>query len=139
MGRNDDRRGGGDEEIRQLSCTFSSSFCSREGARGGRDQFSWDNVKNDRNRQHYVGHSVHANVGRWQKNRDVFWYTKENSMNLKESEALRRKEIEAVKAKEEEYMLMAMFVFRTLFCNSYLDVGELNQANLLCSMFHKKI
>lgn len=39
----------------------------RPGARGGRDQFSWDNVKADKDREYYLGHSVKALAGRWQK------------------------------------------------------------------------
>jgi hypothetical protein len=37
------------------------------GARGGRAEFSWDNVKGDKDREFYLGHSVKAGVGRWQK------------------------------------------------------------------------
>jgi hypothetical protein len=37
------------------------------GARGGRAEFSWDNVKSDKDREFYLGHSVKAGVGRWQK------------------------------------------------------------------------
>ena len=31
---------------------------SRGGVRGGRDQFNWDNVKSDKDRDFYLGHSV---------------------------------------------------------------------------------
>jgi hypothetical protein len=34
---------------------------------GGRDQFNWDNVKSDKDREFYLGHSVKAATGRWQK------------------------------------------------------------------------
>ena len=37
------------------------------GARGGRDQFNWENVKSDKDREFYLGHSVKATTGRWQK------------------------------------------------------------------------
>lgn len=37
------------------------------GARGGRAEFSWENVKSDKDREYYLGHSVKASVGRWQK------------------------------------------------------------------------
>lgn len=37
------------------------------GARGGRDQFNWENVKSDKDREFYLGHSVKASTGRWQK------------------------------------------------------------------------
>ncbi len=39
----------------------------RGGTRGGKDQFSWDNVKADKDREYYLGHSVKALTGRWQK------------------------------------------------------------------------
>lgn len=37
------------------------------GARGGRDQFNWESVKSDKDREFYLGHSVKATTGRWQK------------------------------------------------------------------------
>lgn len=30
-------------------------------------EFSWDEVKADKHRENYLGHSVKAPVGRWQK------------------------------------------------------------------------
>jgi len=39
----------------------------RGGTRGGADQFSWENVKADKDREYYLGHSVKALTGRWQK------------------------------------------------------------------------
>ncbi|KAL0299134.1 UNVERIFIED_CONTAM: Multiple myeloma tumor-associated protein 2 [Sesamum radiatum] len=40
---------------------------TRGGVRGGRDQFTWDDVKVDKHRENYLGHSIKAPVGRWQK------------------------------------------------------------------------
>ena len=40
---------------------------ARGGSRGGKDQFDWENVKEDSQRENYLGHAVAAPVGRWQK------------------------------------------------------------------------
>eukprot|EP00871_Galdieria_phlegrea_P000853 jgi/Galph1/1769/GphlegSOOS_G436.1 len=48
----------------------------REGNRGGRDQFSWEQVKEDKYRENYLGHSLHAPVGLSAKNKDFNWFVK---------------------------------------------------------------
>ena len=56
---------------------------------------------------------MHANIGRWQKNRDVFWYTKDNELASSSSttsgaEEQRKQELLAIKQKEQDYLDMAL-------------------------------
>lgn len=71
----------------------------RPGARGGRGEFSWESVKADKDREYYLGHSVKALTGRWQKGKDVYWYTRDKGAG-----DVVRDEIEAVKQREKELM-----------------------------------
>jgi len=80
---------------------FAAMFrgLARGGTRGGKDQFSWEDVKNDKDRENYIGHSLKASVGRWQKNRDIFWYTRG-----KNSDEAGREEVELMKKLEQRKM-----------------------------------
>ncbi|XP_054716695.1 multiple myeloma tumor-associated protein 2 homolog [Uloborus diversus] len=80
---------------------------SRGGVRGGADQFTWESVKTDKHRENYLGHSLKAPVGRWQKGKDLSWYAKER----KEGDASvknEKSELAAIKRAEEEAMLIAL-------------------------------
>lgn len=46
------------------------------GTRGGQDQFKWEDVKGDAHRENYLGHSLLAPVGRWQRGECVLIRTK---------------------------------------------------------------
>ena len=77
----------------------------RGGVRGGRDQFNWEEIKTDKFRECYLGASVKASVGRWQKNRDVLWYTRDGGPGGAQAAA---DELASVKAEEERLMQEAL-------------------------------
>ncbi|TKA79442.1 hypothetical protein B0A49_01037 [Cryomyces minteri] len=81
----------------------------KEGSRGGRSAFSWDDVRTDAQRENYLGHSLMAPVGRWQKGKDLGWYAKgDNTEGAKSAEELRREEIRRIKEAEEDALAAAL-------------------------------
>ncbi|KAI3783669.1 hypothetical protein L1987_42755 [Smallanthus sonchifolius] len=89
---------------------------SRGGVRGGRDQFSWDDVKVDKYRENYLGHSLKAPVGRWQKGKDLHWYARDKKSNKSDMEAA-KEEIRRIKEEEEQAMREALGLAPT-FCKT---------------------
>lgn len=68
----------------------------RGGTRGGQAEFKWTDVSADKDRENYLGHSINAPTGRWQKNKDVHWYNRDNKDESKKEEEIRKiKEAEA--------------------------------------------
>ncbi|KIJ56400.1 hypothetical protein M422DRAFT_41104 [Sphaerobolus stellatus SS14] len=76
----------------------------RGGTRGGQAEFKWTDVSADKDREHYLGHSINAPTGRWQKNKDVHWYNRD----LEQSELQRQEELKKVKEAEAEALAIAL-------------------------------
>lgn len=77
------------------------------GTRGGRDQFNWETVKTDKDREFYLGASVQAPVGRWQANKDILWYTRDAAgagAGPSSAAAAAAEELAAVRAEEARLM-----------------------------------
>ncbi|KAL9117497.1 MAG: hypothetical protein Q9187_005964 [Circinaria calcarea] len=81
----------------------------KEGSRGGRAEFKWEDVKDDQHRENYLGHSLMAPVGRWQKNKDLSWYAKgDDSQAAQDAAKARAEEIKRIKEAEQDALSAAL-------------------------------
>ncbi|KAI9711274.1 MAG: hypothetical protein M1820_002261 [Bogoriella megaspora] len=81
----------------------------KEGSRGGRAEFKWEDVKNSSHRENYLGHSLMAPVGRWQAGKDLSWYSKSSDdPEALSAEERRKEEMMRIKEAEEDAMNAAL-------------------------------
>lgn len=110
----------------------------KEGSRGGRGEFKWDDVRDSQHRENYLGHSLMARtsppflttpslstadtlpaVGRWQKNKDLSWYAKGDTSTAALSAAeARKEEIRRIKEAEESALSEALGYGPTIKSNA---------------------
>ncbi|KAF4613641.1 hypothetical protein D9613_007666 [Agrocybe pediades] len=120
----------------------------RGGTRGGQAEFKWSDVSADKDRevyslllltscndtqyhgclQNYLGHSINAPTGRWQKNKDIHWYNrdKESSDAAARAEA-RAEEIRKIKEMEADALAAALQVFKlsiSPYSRSFLNISK---------------
>ncbi|KAI8951421.1 hypothetical protein F4801DRAFT_544650 [Xylaria longipes] len=89
------------------------SSIRKTGSRGGVN-FNWEDVTSSAHRENYLGHSLKAPVGRWQKGRDLSWYARADATDFpnettEEKAARERKEeLKAIKEAEEDALARAL-------------------------------
>lgn len=113
------------------------SSIRKEGSRGGVN-FSWSDVTTSQHRENYLGHSLMAPVGRWQKGKDLTWYAKGGSKSHDHDETKEQKlarereeEIRRIKDAEEDALAKALGLpvkERNTTGSNSITLVEVNQA-----------
>ncbi|KAI1191083.1 hypothetical protein F5B17DRAFT_384437 [Nemania serpens] len=105
----------------------------KSGSRGGVN-FNWEDVTSSAHRENYLGHSLKAPVGRWQKGRDLTWYAKGDAIDSSSGETSeekaareRKEELKKIKEAEEDALARALglpIAPRNVTGANSVDVGQ---------------
>ncbi|KNC75815.1 hypothetical protein SARC_11664, partial [Sphaeroforma arctica JP610] len=105
---------------------FAGERRDRGGTRGGQAEFKWSDVKDDKHRENYLGHSLNAPVGRWQNKRDLQWFSRDKGSDdaaVGKEELKRRQEMTLIKQQEQEAMSLMLYVCVSMSMYKFLVVG----------------
>ncbi|KAF9512905.1 hypothetical protein BS47DRAFT_1022936 [Hydnum rufescens UP504] len=91
------------EYLTSTNYTYNVQSHSRRHS-GGQGDFTWAEVSADKDRENYLGHSINAPTGRWQKNKDIHWYKRD----VANSESDRLEEIRKIKEAEADALAVAL-------------------------------
>ncbi|RMZ91027.1 hypothetical protein DV736_g1724, partial [Chaetothyriales sp. CBS 134916] len=87
----------------------------KEGSRGGTGDFKWSDVQSSSHREQYLGHSLHAPVGRYNQGKDLSWYTRDKAKDSHDTQdpaaaaaRERAEEIKRIKEAEEDALARAL-------------------------------
>ncbi|KAI0108633.1 hypothetical protein GGR51DRAFT_514465 [Nemania sp. FL0031] len=109
------------------------SSIRKTGSRGGVN-FDWQDVTTSAHRENYLGHSLKAPVGRWQKGKDLTWYAKAEGGDSSSGETAeekaareRKEELKKIKEAEEDALARALglpVAPRNVTGANAVDVGQ---------------
>ncbi|CAN0106629.1 unnamed protein product [Ectocarpus sp. 12 AP-2014] len=101
------------------------------GTRGGQDQFKWEDVKGDVHRENYLGHSLLAPVGRWQRGKDLKWWNKKGDGGADAARAQAEMEKARVKQLDEDLLNEALGFAPRKVRTQQLELSKADKKQLL--------
>ena len=95
------------DKLNSSGLTFQRIKTERFVSSNSRCVRSWLRCLTTVDTQNYLGHSINAPTGRWQKNKDVHWYNRDKQQTAEE----REEEMKKIKEAEAEALAAALYAF----------------------------